>query len=87
MDTETRAWGLGEVLVFDDSFEHEVWWRVAQHPSRGGEAKGGEAPGGSTPDTDADTRPRVVLIVDVFHPDLTAKQKAIYWDAMLASDS
>ena len=27
---ETRGWGEGEVVVFDDSFEHEVWHRGTQ---------------------------------------------------------
>ncbi len=40
-----KNWREGEVLVFDDSFEHEVF-----HDGIG---------------------PRVVLIVDVWHPQLT----------------
>jgi aspartyl/asparaginyl beta-hydroxylase (cupin superfamily) len=42
-----REWQEGEVLLFDDSFEHEVF-----HDGVG---------------------PRVVLIVDVWHPQLTAE--------------
>lgn len=42
--SETRMWREGECLVFDDSWEHEVW-------NRGG-------------------RPRVVLLVNFWHPDL-----------------
>lgn len=48
--TELRAWEPGRLLVFDDSFEHEVW-------------------------NDSDAR-RVVLIFDVFHPDLTSEETA-----------
>lgn len=48
VDNETRTWAEGEVLVFDDSFEHEVWNR-----------------GSGT---------RIVLIVDVWHPDLSPAQ-------------
>lgn len=47
---ETRQWKEGKVLVFDDSFEHEVW-----HEG---------------------DRFRLVLIVDFWHPELTAAQKA-----------
>ncbi|CAN7988242.1 unnamed protein product [Ixodes hexagonus] len=47
---ETREWKEGKVLVFDDSFEHEVW-----HEG---------------------DRFRLVLIVDFWHPELTAAQKA-----------
>jgi aspartyl/asparaginyl beta-hydroxylase (cupin superfamily) len=41
---EVRSWVEGRCLLFDDSFEHEVW-------------------------NDADEE-RLVLIVDVWHPDL-----------------
>ncbi|OFW27883.1 MAG: hypothetical protein A3H97_16600 [Acidobacteria bacterium RIFCSPLOWO2_02_FULL_65_29] len=43
--TETRTWEEGKCLVFEDSFEHEVWNR-------------------------SDSR-RIVLIADLWHPDLT----------------
>ncbi|GFR68195.1 aspartate beta-hydroxylase [Elysia marginata] len=46
---ETRKWKEGEVLIFDDSFEHEVWH------------EGSEL--------------RLVLIVDVWHPELTQQQR------------
>lgn len=44
-----RSWEEGKVLIFDDSFEHEVW-------------------------QDADTY-RLIFIVDVWHPELTAQQR------------
>ncbi|CRL03308.1 CLUMA_CG016204, isoform D [Clunio marinus] len=46
---ETRSWKDGEWLIFDDSFEHEVW-----HNGTG---------------------LRLVLIVDVWHPQLTDLEK------------
>nr|XP_057916405.1 aspartyl/asparaginyl beta-hydroxylase-like [Doryrhamphus excisus] len=46
---QTRGWEEGKVLIFDDSFEHEVW-------------------------QDADTY-RLIFIVDVWHPQLTAHQR------------
>ena len=46
---ETRSWRTGSVLLFDDSFEHEVWNRAGA--------------------------PRLVLIVDVWHPDLSLTQR------------
>ncbi|XP_068626977.1 aspartyl/asparaginyl beta-hydroxylase isoform X2 [Battus philenor] len=49
VDQETRQWQLGKVLLFDDSFEHEVW-----HNGTG---------------------TRLVLIVDVWHPDLTPNER------------
>jgi aspartate beta-hydroxylase len=46
----TGGWAEGEVIVFDDSFEHEV------HNSS--------------------DRPRLVLVLDIWHPDLTPAQVA-----------
>ncbi|XP_061708656.1 aspartyl/asparaginyl beta-hydroxylase isoform X2 [Cydia pomonella] len=46
---ETRQWETGKVLMFDDSFEHEVW-----HNGSGA---------------------RLVLIVDVWHPGLSAAER------------
>ena len=45
-----RTWTEGKFIIFDDSFEHEVWH-------------------------DGDSV-RLVLIVDMWHPDLTAREKA-----------
>ncbi|CAG0914353.1 unnamed protein product [Notodromas monacha] len=47
---ETREWIEGDFIVFDDSFEHEVWHE-------------GE-------------KTRLVLIVDMWHPELTDDEKA-----------
>ncbi|CAH0405476.1 unnamed protein product [Chilo suppressalis] len=49
VDQEIRQWREGRVLLFDDSFEHEVW-----HNGTG---------------------TRLVLIVDVWHPYLTAAER------------
>lgn len=46
---ETRSWAEGEWLIFDDSFEHEVWHNG--------------------------TRSRLVLIVDIWHPDTDDYQR------------
>ncbi|KAH8283668.1 hypothetical protein KR018_011585 [Drosophila ironensis] len=46
---QERTWREGELFVFDDSFEHEVWHN------------------GSLP--------RLVLILDMWHPDLTPLQR------------
>ena len=45
----TKSWREGDWLIFDDSYEHEVWHN-----------------GTST---------RLVLIVDVWHPDVTEEEK------------
>ena len=49
---EARAWREGEVLVFDDSFDHEAWVD---------ERAVGE---------------RVVLMVDVWHPELSLDDRS-----------
>ncbi|NXY84852.1 ASPH hydroxylase, partial [Alcedo cyanopectus] len=46
---DNRTWEEGKVLIFDDSFEHEVW-------------------------QDAESS-RLIFIVDVWHPELTAQQR------------
>ena len=46
---EERAWVEGDALVFDDSFEHEVWHNGSD--------------------------PRVVLILDFWHPQLPAAER------------
>ncbi|NWT16467.1 ASPH hydroxylase, partial [Vireo altiloquus] len=46
---ETRDWEEGKVLIFDDSFEHEVWQDAGSY--------------------------RLIFIVDVWHPELTAQQR------------
>ncbi|NXD33240.1 ASPH hydroxylase, partial [Copsychus sechellarum] len=43
------AWEEGKVLIFDDSFEHEVWQDAESY--------------------------RLIFIVDVWHPELTAQQR------------
>ncbi|KAL1115785.1 hypothetical protein AAG570_006075 [Ranatra chinensis] len=46
---KTGTWVEGKVIVFDDSFEHEVWHNGTSF--------------------------RLVLIVDVWHPDLTKQER------------
>ncbi|XP_028424802.1 aspartyl/asparaginyl beta-hydroxylase isoform X3 [Perca flavescens] len=46
---QTREWEEGKVLIFDDSFEHEVWQDAERY--------------------------RLIFIVDVWHPELTAYQR------------
>ncbi|XP_018861148.1 aspartyl/asparaginyl beta-hydroxylase isoform X16 [Parus major] len=46
---EYRDWEEGKVLIFDDSFEHEVWQDAESY--------------------------RLIFIVDVWHPELTAQQR------------
>ncbi|KAM9574415.1 aspartyl/asparaginyl beta-hydroxylase isoform 5-T5 [Guaruba guarouba] len=46
---ENRSWEEGKVIIFDDSFEHEVWQDAEDY--------------------------RLIFIVDVWHPELTAQQR------------
>ena len=54
---EVREWREGECLVFDDSYEHEVW----HEPPEGGDGRS--------------SRSRVVLIVDIWHPAIPARDR------------
>ena len=56
---ERREWELGRCLVFDDSFEHAV-----DFP--GGQLAPSASPSRSSP---LMVSPRLVLVVDVWHPD------------------
>ena len=47
----------GKCLVFDDSFEHEVWHRGASR--------------------------RVVLLLNIWHPDITQEQKEASMDQQM----
>uniref|UniRef100_H2ZBL5 Aspartyl/asparaginy/proline hydroxylase domain-containing protein n=1 Tax=Ciona savignyi TaxID=51511 RepID=H2ZBL5_CIOSA len=46
---DIRTWEEGKVLIFDDSYEHEVWQNAETF--------------------------RLILIVDVWHPDLSEREK------------
>lgn len=48
---ETRAWREGELMMFDDSIEHEAWNRS--------------------------TGPRVVLLFDIWRPELSEAERAL----------
>lgn len=54
---ETRSWVEGKFLIFDDSFEHEVWYDKSQQQEE-------------------KQVNRLLLIVDIWHPDLTEKQRS-----------
>lgn len=58
---ETRHWRKGEMLIFDDSFEHEAW-------NRGQET-------------------RVVLLFEVWRPELTLDERAALTDIFEAIDT
>lgn len=64
--SEVREWVQGEALMFDDSFEHEVWWRSALRNDL-------EA---TTLDDRLAQEERVVLVIDVFHPELTVEKRS-----------
>ena len=58
---ETRHWKTGEMLIFDDSFEHEAW-------NRGRET-------------------RVVLLFEIWRPELTPDERAALTDIFEAIDT
>ena len=64
---ETRGWTEGGLTIFDDSFEHEVYY----HPAAKNKIDAGVSHGGRE-------ERRLVLIVDFLHPDLEEAQGA-HW--------
>lgn len=56
--TEERTWREGECLVFDDTYEHEVWHRG--------------------------DRTRFVMLLDVWHPELTPVERTVLAEALWA---
>lgn len=74
-DKPEREWFEGELLILDDSFEHELWAAAAANASRvSGEPAGAR---GGAEDEDEDglllgrvKDARLILIIDLDHPDL-----------------
>ena len=68
------------MIIFDDSFEHEVWWNYDMNNKMdpiGGEVDSDSNSNGSN-NAKGVSAGRVVLILDFFHPQLSqAKQDAI----------
>ena len=63
-----REWTPGVPLLLDDSFEHELWTtRVTAAPIAAGHGAGETAGGGG--------RWRVILLVDLWHPDLQPAER------------
>jgi aspartate beta-hydroxylase len=58
---ETRAWREGEVLLFDDSIEHEAW--------------------------NSSSEPRLVLLFDVWRPELSAQERELVASLLRAIDT
>ena len=79
---QTRAWEEGVAFVFDDSFEHEVYWAEGQgangrgHGSKASAAAPRAVAGASDGDPLAapglEAHDRLVLLVDIPHPALVA---------------
>ena len=53
-DGQVVKWKEGEMVIIDDSFEHELWYLS---------------------DDVLDSKPRLILIIDLWHPDLSVEEK------------
>jgi aspartate beta-hydroxylase len=58
---ETRSWTEGEIVLFDDSIEHEAW--------------------------NSSSEPRIVMIFDVWRPELSARERELVAATLAAVDS
>jgi hypothetical protein len=69
-----RGWPEGGVLLFDDSYEHEVRMqpppRPSDHVGEAGDTSGGGGGGGGEEEGGGCTETRVVLQLVLRHPDL-----------------
>ena len=84
---ERIEWSEGGAVVFDDSFEHEVRWRpnhgghyssqAGSSGTREGLCDGDDDAGraGSSKTAAAITDERVVLIIDIWHPELSEVER------------
>lgn len=63
---DVTSWEEGKLVVFDDSFVHEVWHEVV--------GSGVEEGSGGKEGTGSDGR--AVLIFDIWHPQVTSEQQA-----------
>ena len=69
-----HRWAPGRVLVFDDSYLHEAWFSVDDPDTDAGADAGADIGYGT--DTGTAGSWRLVLIVDFWHPQLSAVQRA-----------
>jgi aspartate beta-hydroxylase len=58
---ETRSWTEGEIVLFDDSIEHEAW--------------------------NSSSEPRIVMIFDIWRPELSARERDLVAATLAAVDS
>ena len=82
---QTLTWADGEAFVFDDSFEHEVWW--SHNASAVEPGTNCSVNSGSDDNVNASSNVRVVLMVDVFHPELSERRRQKILQEMLAQDN
>ena len=59
-------WAEGEVLILDDSFEHELW---ASNSTDTEDCEAREGESGESEEEEAEAA-RLILIVDLDHPEL-----------------
>jgi hypothetical protein len=90
------AWSAGSIVLFDDSFEHEAWWQWSGNNTdaqqnacelldRGGGDATCEAQ--ETRRVKSGDNSRVVLLLDLFHPQLDADQLRALKNSLDEGDS
>jgi Aspartyl/Asparaginyl beta-hydroxylase len=68
-----REWYAGKSLVLDDSYEHEVWNDHSIHD--GNNNANNLEPTTNIMSLDDTRRQRVVLLIDIWHPDVTHEER------------
>ena len=74
---ETRKWEQGKCLLFDDAYEHEVWYH-RRHKETGRHEH--DCDKVNLASTNEIGQERVVLLLDVWHPDLTLEERMAVMD-------
>lgn len=69
------SWSEGEAFVFDDSFEHEVWWLPQTDLTSCHGRETHDAQSMTSRCAKEKVAERVVLIIDVWHPDLSEVER------------
>jgi prolyl 4-hydroxylase len=72
---QRQGWGENAAFVFDDSFEHEVWWLPTADDASCAARGGSESTKATHRRCSSDGDERVVLILDVWHPELSESEK------------
>ena len=79
---EVKKWEKGNLMIFDDAFQHEVWYSQPEYTSLESSTCDGKCKEEQVGSSFANPlhSPRVVLLFDIWHPGLTREEKIVLWE-------